>query len=120
MVVAPSLDILRKNLRETAKNLNLDGTFIFQRENPNTRHITSKCGVFFIVHCSPSTSLSLKICAPFETVVQKHKIKNRTNLKQVFQEEWDNISSDTTKKLVESVPRRSEAIIKAEGHVIKY
>ncbi|GFS73385.1 transposable element Tcb1 transposase, partial [Trichonephila clavipes] len=35
----------------------------------------------------------------------KHQIRNKAHLKQVLQEEWDKISPDTTKKLVESVPR---------------
>ncbi|GFV99268.1 transposable element Tcb1 transposase [Trichonephila clavipes] len=60
------------------------------------------------------------VMATLEIGVQKHQIRNKAHLKQVLQEEWDKISPDTTKKLVESVPRRLEDIIKAEGHATKY
>ncbi|GFW14134.1 transposable element Tcb1 transposase [Trichonephila clavipes] len=55
-----------------------------------------------------------------EIAVQKHQIRNKSHLKQVLQEEWDKIFPDTSKKLVESVPRRLEDIIKAKGHATKY
>ncbi|GFV31681.1 spectrin beta chain [Trichonephila clavipes] len=58
--------------------------------------------------------------ATLEIAVQKHQTRNKAHLKQVLQEEWDKISPDTTKKLVESVPRRLEDIIKAKGHATKY
>ncbi|GFU67602.1 transposable element Tcb1 transposase [Trichonephila clavipes] len=62
----------------------------------------------------------VSVMATLEKAVQKHQIRNKSHLKQVLQEEWDKIFPDTTKKLVESVPRRLEDIIKAKGHATKY
>ncbi|GFU50076.1 transposable element Tcb2 transposase [Trichonephila clavipes] len=69
---------------------------------------------------SPDINVIENWWATLETAVQKHQIRNKAHLKQVLQEEWDKISPDTTKKLVESVPRRLEDIIKAKGHATKY
>ncbi|GFU06487.1 transposable element Tcb2 transposase [Trichonephila clavipes] len=58
--------------------------------------------------------------ATLETAVQKYQIRNKAHLKQVLQEEWDKISPDITKKLVESIPRRLEDITKGKGLATKY
>ncbi|GBL80063.1 Spectrin beta chain [Araneus ventricosus] len=68
---------------------------------------------------SPDINFIENLWAILETVVQKHNIRNKAHLNQVLQEEWGKISSDATKKLVESVPRRLEAIIKTKGHATK-
>ncbi|GFY05296.1 transposable element Tcb1 transposase [Trichonephila clavipes] len=69
---------------------------------------------------SPDIHVIEDLWATPETAVQKHQIRNKSHLKQVLQEEWDKISPDITKKLVESVPRRLEDIIKAKEHSTKY
>ncbi|GFW44057.1 transposable element Tcb2 transposase [Trichonephila clavipes] len=69
---------------------------------------------------SPDINVMENLWATLETAVQKHQIRNKVHLKQVLQEEWDKISPDTTKKLVESVPRCLEDIIKAKRHATKY
>ncbi|GBM71089.1 Transposable element Tcb2 transposase [Araneus ventricosus] len=122
------LDILHNNLKGSAKNLGLDGNFIFQHDN-DPKHTARNVKMWYLFHCkqqlhtppqSPDINVIENLWATFETAVQKHKIRNKANLKQVLQEEWGKISSDITKKLVESVPRRLEDIIKAKGHGTKY
>ncbi|GFT39113.1 transposable element Tc1 transposase [Trichonephila clavipes] len=122
------IDIRNNNLKESAKKLGLDGNFIFQQDNatPNIRHVMSKCGVFFIVnsnftapHSPHDINVIENLWATLEIAVQKHQIRNKAHLKQVLQE-WDKISPDITKKLVESVPGRLEDIIKPKGHATKY
>ncbi|GFV06699.1 HTH_Tnp_Tc3_2 domain-containing protein [Trichonephila clavipes] len=52
-----------------------------------------------------------------ERAVQKHQITSKEQLKSVLQEEWLNIAPETTRHLVESMPRRLEAVISAKGSV---
>ncbi|GFX71525.1 transposable element Tcb1 transposase [Trichonephila clavipes] len=116
------IDILNNNLKESAKKLGLDENFIFQQDNDpklTARNVKMWC----LFHCkqqfhTPPQSLDINVIenlwATLETAVQKHQIRNKAHLKQVLLEEWDKISPDTTKKLVESVPRRLEDIIKAK------
>jgi hypothetical protein len=42
------------------------------------------------------------------------------NLKTVIEEEWAQIDNEITKKLVESMPRRCLAVMKAKGGHTKY
>ncbi|GFY20644.1 transposable element Tc1 transposase [Trichonephila clavipes] len=55
-----------------------------------------------------------------ERAVQKHQITSKEQLKSVLQEEWTNIAPETTRHLVESMPRRLEAVISAKGYATKY
>ncbi|GFW02792.1 uncharacterized protein TNCV_3731921 [Trichonephila clavipes] len=55
-----------------------------------------------------------------ERAVQKHQITSKEQLKWVLQEEWLNIAPETTRHLVESMPRRLEAVISAKGYATKY
>ncbi|GFW15153.1 transposable element Tcb1 transposase [Trichonephila clavipes] len=108
--------------------MGLDGNFILQQDNhPKNTARNDKMWCLFHykqqLHTptqSPDINVIEHLWATLETAVQKHQIRNKAHLKQVLQEEWDKISPDTTKKLVESVPRRLEDIIKAEGHATKY
>ncbi|GFW07772.1 transposable element Tc1 transposase [Trichonephila clavipes] len=50
-----------------------------------------------------------------ERAVQKHQITSKEQLKSVLQEEWLNIAPETTRHLVESMPRRLEAVISAKA-----
>ncbi|GBM49456.1 Transposable element Tcb2 transposase [Araneus ventricosus] len=122
------LDIFHNNLKESAKNLGSDGNFLFPHGN-DPKHTARNVKMWCLFHCeqqlhTPPQSSDINVIetlwATLETSVQKHKIRNKADLKQVLQEEWGKISSNTTKKLVESVPRRLEDIIKAKGHATKY
>ncbi|GBM72080.1 hypothetical protein AVEN_266499-1 [Araneus ventricosus] len=122
------LDILHNNLKESAKNLGLDGNFIFKHDN-DPKYTARKVKMLCLFHCKqqlhtppqyPDNNVLENLWATFEIEVEKHKIRNKAYLKQVLQEEWGKISSDTTKQLVESVLQCLEDIIKAKGHATKY
>ncbi|GFY34920.1 transposable element Tc1 transposase [Trichonephila clavipes] len=55
-----------------------------------------------------------------ERAVQKHQITSKKQLKLVLQEELLNIAPETTRHLVESMPRQLEAVISAKGYATKY
>ncbi|GFT33946.1 transposable element Tc1 transposase [Trichonephila clavipes] len=50
------LDVLRQNLKESAKHLSLDGTFIFQQEN-NPKHTAYniKMSLLCLFYCPPQS-----------------------------------------------------------------
>ncbi|GFT22916.1 transposable element Tcb2 transposase [Trichonephila clavipes] len=120
------IHILNNNLKRSAKKLGLDGNFIFQQDN-DPKHTARNVKMWCLFHCkqqlhppqSPDINVIENLWATLEIAVQKHQIRNKAHLKQVLQE-WNKISPDTTKKLVESVPRRLEDIIKAKGHATRY
>ncbi|GFX77229.1 transposable element Tcb1 transposase [Trichonephila clavipes] len=55
-----------------------------------------------------------------ERAVQKHQITSKEQLKSVLQEELLNIAPETTRHLVESMPRQLEAVISAKCYATKY
>ncbi|GFV83783.1 transposable element Tc1 transposase [Trichonephila clavipes] len=50
-----------------------------------------------------------------DTEVRKKNVTSKENLKEKLQEVWNSIDTEITKKLIESMPRRLEAVIKANG-----
>lgn len=52
--------------------------------------------------------------------VREQNPRNIRDLKQAIVSEWDKIDSNVFKKLVESIPRRCQAVIDANGGHIPY
>ncbi|GFT34059.1 transposable element Tcb1 transposase [Trichonephila clavipes] len=69
---------------------------------------------------SPDLNVIENLWSHLEKTVQKHQITSKEQLKSVLQEEWLNIAPETTRHLVEAMPRRLEAVISAKGYATKY
>lgn len=52
--------------------------------------------------------------------VRRHTINNKEDLKRCLRLEWNSITVDDCKKLVNSLPKRISAVIKAKGGPTKY
>ncbi|GFU71750.1 transposable element Tc1 transposase [Trichonephila clavipes] len=116
------LNILQNNLKESADKLGLGSNFIFQQDN-NPKHTAFVVKEWLIYHCrnqlntppqSPDLNVIENLWSHLERAVQKHQITSKEQLKSVLQEEWLNIAPETTRHLVESMPRRLEAVISAK------
>ncbi|GFX82105.1 transposable element Tc1 transposase [Trichonephila clavipes] len=122
------LNILQNNLKESADNLGLGSNFIFQQDN-DPKHTAFVVEEWLLYHCrnqlnilpqSPDLNVIDNLWSHLERSVQKHQITSKEQLKTVLQEEWLNIAPETTRHLVESMPRRLEAVISAIGYATKY
>ncbi|GFX85428.1 transposable element Tcb2 transposase [Trichonephila clavipes] len=69
---------------------------------------------------SPDLNVIENLWSHLERSVQKHQITSKEQLKSVLQEEWLNIAPETTRHLVELMPRRLETVISAKGYATKY
>ncbi|GFV88643.1 transposable element Tcb1 transposase [Trichonephila clavipes] len=97
---------------------------VWCRVKPNTSH-HPKHSIPTVKHgggsvMSPDLNVIDHLWSHLERSVQKHQITSKEQLKTALQEEWQNIAPDTTRHLVESMPRRLEAVISAKGYATKY
>ncbi|GFT16774.1 transposable element Tcb1 transposase [Trichonephila clavipes] len=122
------LNVLQNNLKESADKLGLGSNFIFQQDN-DPKHTAFVVEEWLLYYCrnqhnTPPQSLDLNVIenlwSHLERSVQKHQITSKEKLKSVLQGEWLNIAPETTRHLVESMPRRLEAVISAKGYATKY
>ncbi|GFV88481.1 transposable element Tcb1 transposase [Trichonephila clavipes] len=122
------LNILQNNLKESADNLGLGSNFVFQQDN-DPKHTAFVVEEWLLYHCrnqlnilpqSPDLNVIDHLWSHLERSVQKHQITSKEQLKTALQEEWLNIAPETTRHLVESMPRRLEAVISAKGYATKY
>ncbi|GFX24998.1 transposable element Tcb1 transposase [Trichonephila clavipes] len=68
---------------------------------------------------SPGLNVIKNLWSQLEKAVHEHKIASKEVLKKVPREEWAKLSVETTKTLVESMPRRLQAVIQAKGYATK-
>jgi transposase len=58
--------------------------------------------------------------AELERRIFNRNPKSKNDLKEIILREWGKIGPEVTKKLVESMPRRIQAVIEAKGGSTKY
>jgi transposase len=115
--------ILVENLESSREKLGLPSDFIFQQDN-DPKHTSKYVKDFFEenginVLTWPSQSPDLN---PIEHLwdyikreVRKANPKNIKDLKAKVREIWNNVSPDFCRKLINSMPKRVEAVVRAKG-----
>ncbi len=106
--------------------------FFFQQDNDPkhtakivTDYLSSKeaDGTLKVLHWS-SQSPDLNCIENLWSIVDDHcadrKPQNEVQLLEVLQEGWRSLPSTTLNSLIESMPRRSKAVIDANGYPTKY
>ena len=121
-------NILKRNLKSSAKSLRLGNSFLFQQDN-DPKHTAKKTKTFFDENGInvlewPSQSPDLNPIEHLRTLLDK-KIGNRAftkkeDLKKAVVKSWSNIDNNQIKCLVESMPKRLLNVIKAKGGLTKY
>ncbi|GFV87270.1 transposable element Tcb2 transposase [Trichonephila clavipes] len=100
-----------------------------ETQDNDPKHTAFVVKEWLLYHCrnqlntppqSPDLNVIENLWSHLERAVQKHQITIKEQLKSVLQEEWLNIAPETTRHLVESMPRRLEAVISAKGYATKY
>ena len=128
MIGEVNRDILRRNLFESVKKLNLRRNWILQHDNdPKHRaHIVTKWldgkGVERLKWPSFSPNLNPieDIWDEVERRTRKETAKNEFELKQSLLKDWYNIGNDIRNKLVDSVPNRLHEVIRMNSYPTRY
>lgn len=120
------MEILKKNLKISAKKMKKD-IFIFQQDN-DPKHTSKLVKDYFAknqisVLPWPSQSPDLNPIENLWALIKK-KLRKGKKTKDELKEEictiWKSIPSDFCKKLVYSMPKRLEDVIKTKGKSSKY
>lgn len=122
------LNILKDNLLASVDKLDLDRSWIFQQDNDpkHTAKIVKEWLLYRtpkqLDHCPQSPDLNPieHLWEYLDRQIRKRTITSLDSLKSTLLEEWLEISPEVTTKLVESMPRRLEAVIKTKGKHTKY
>ncbi|GFS91018.1 uncharacterized protein TNCV_2120121 [Trichonephila clavipes] len=69
---------------------------------------------------SPDLNAIENLWSQLEKAVHEHEITSKEVFKKVLREEWAKLSVETAKALLESMPRRLQAVIQAKGYATKY
>lgn len=122
------LNILKEHLQPSVEKLCLDRTWIFQQDN-DPKH-TSKIVKEWLLYRtpkqldhppqSPDINPIEHLWDHLDRQIRKRDITSKDTLKSVIMEEWQKISSEVTSNLVNSMPKRLQAVIKAKGKQTKY
>lgn len=122
------LDILKQNVKQSADKLNILDTFPFYQDN-DPQHTSHVAQMWLTQNCpkllrTPAQSPDLNIIEHvWEELARKLYESNFNSvdqLKQGIRREWNNITPEFCANLVQSMPRRLEAVIKAKGFASKY
>ena len=122
------LNILKQNLKQSARKLGISSNFKLYQDN-DPKHTADICKLWVLYHCpgaikTPAQSPDLN---PIEHVwdylqqkLNEHHISNKQELRKHFIEEWGKIDRKFCSKLVESVPNRLREVIKCKGGPTRY
>lgn len=122
------INILAHNLKDSARKMNIADQFIFMQDN-DPKHTAGVTKRFFENTAIelldwPAQSADLNpienIWANLDSEVPPSGRINSDIFFQSLQTAWNQISPDYLKKLVESMPNRLQAVIKAKGGNTKY
>lgn len=122
------LNILKANLKQSAEKLGIEDSFHFYQDN-DPKHTALIVKEWLLYNCprviktppqSPDLNIIENLWQKLETEIRKHDISSKNDLKMVLLEEWEKISPEYTKTLVESIPNRLKSVIRQKGYRTKY
>lgn len=122
------IDIIKNNLGASAKKLNMGTDYMFQQDN-DPKHTAWDTKMWLLYNTpkmlntppqSPDLNPIEHLWAHLKKQIRKHRISSKETLKTALTEEWDKIAPNYCKKLVDSMQRRLEAVIKSRGNPTKY
>lgn len=122
------IEILKKNLKQSAAKLGLENEYWFQQDNdPKHTALNTKLWLVYNVKNQLRTPPQSPDLNPIEHLwdllerkIRKHTITSKKMLKDVILEEWGNITAEETRKLVFSMPKRLTEVLQRTGYPTSY
>lgn len=122
------ISILKRNLKQSADRLGvLDRFRLYQDNDPKHKAYNSRMWTLFncphvmdVPPQSPDLNVIEHVWDHLERKLSNYQIKTVKDLKDKIKMEWNNLEPSYCKNLVESMPRRLNAVIKNKGCSTKY
>jgi len=122
------INILKENLKKSAEDMGIGQHFYFQQDNdPKHTAYNTKMWLLYNVPKQFSTPPQSPDMNPIENLwsylesrIRERHISSKVQLKEALLDEWTKIPRSLCKKLVDSMRRRLQAVIKAKGYATKY
>ena len=117
------LNILKNNLVQSAEKLAIKDSFHFYQDN-DSKHTAGIVKEWLLYHYtrviktppqSPDLNIIENLWQKLEVEIRKYEISCNDYLKKALLMEWNKISPDYTKQLVESVSNRLKAVVRQKG-----
>lgn len=121
-------NILQEHLIQSASNMGLRRSFVFQQDN-DPKHICNLVKKFInqskinVLEWPPQSPDLNPIEHLWDEMDRKVKKSQRTSMKvfkNALKQTWDEIDSATLQNLVNSIPKRLKEVIKNRGYATKY
>lgn len=122
------IDILKTNVKQSAQKLRIEHNFKFYQDN-DPKHTSLLLKNWLLYNCpkviktpaqSPDLNVIEHLWDELGRRMQKRVCSNKDQLKAALEEEWNLISPDVCKKLVESIPKRLKAVKNQKGYATNY
>lgn len=122
------ISLLKQNLPESTARLGIKDSFVFYQDN-DPKHKAYDTRQWLLYNCprvietpaqSPDINPIENLWQELENRIRKHKISSKKDLKARLLTEWNNIEPKFTEKLVRSMPKRLEEVIRSKGYPTKY
>lgn len=115
-------------MKQSAEKMGCLRDFIFQQDN-DPKHTALDSRLWILYNCpkylktppqSPDLNPIENLWSIFKKKLKYYHIRNVIDLKKALKTEWAKIPPQLTTKLVESMPRRLNAVLKHRGYPTKY
>lgn len=122
------LNILKNNVKQSAEKLGIKDNFAFYQDN-DPKHTSEVCKLWLIHHCpkllkpppqSPDLNVIEHLWDELARKVYKATYNNINQLKTALQTEWNKISPEVCRNLVNSMPKRLQKVLESKGNATKY
>jgi transposase len=117
------VNILRGNLKKSVRKLEIQDSYLFQQDN-DPKHTARTTREWLLYNArglletppqSPDINPIENLWSLLETKIRKCKCSSSQMLIENLKKEWDEIGQEVTSNLLNSIPRRLQAIIDAKG-----
>ncbi|GBM33296.1 hypothetical protein AVEN_101629-1 [Araneus ventricosus] len=122
------LDILNRNLKQSASNLGISRHFKFYQDN-DTKDTADICKLSVLYHCpgvikttaqSPDINFIEHVWDYLQQKINEHNISKKQELRKHLIEEWAKISGSFCSKLIKSISNQLREVTKCKGGPTRY